>query len=221
MSVSGAIIAGPPALQWGRLAMRGVLIPGPDSLINVRIGFARGVLAGIIEANVARIWINETTASLRRVPFRLYDLSGQPLAGSAPSNSEILISKDGASYATSTGTITELAGGDYYYECASGEVDTEGFLLLKILRAGAMPGPRPVVSVEKRTEDRQAAYVHDTGRTFRGLMVRLEAFLSGRATTLIGSTASFYRADGTTVSFTAPQDTTTGNRTAADVSNLP
>lgn len=56
---------------------------------------------------------------------------------------------------------------------------------------------------------------HETDRTFIGLLRRLEALLTGKATGLIGSLATFYRADGTTKAIEATQDTDLGTREAA------
>lgn len=167
------------------------------------------------------MWINETTAALRRIPFVLYDLTQALQTGATITGAEVQVSKNGGSFANGAGSVVEVGGGAYYYEASSGEVDTEGFLLLKIVNTGSAPGPIASTPIQKRPEDRMAVWVHDTGRTFIGLMGRLEAFVSGKATLLNGATASFYRADGSTVSFSAAQDVPGGNRTAADVSNRP
>lgn len=167
------------------------------------------------------MWINETTAALRRQFFVLYDLTQALQTGQTITGSEVQVSKNGAAFSNGAGTVVEISGGAYYYEATAGEVDTEGWLLLKIVNTGSAPGPIISIPIQKRPEDRMAAWVHDTGRTFIGLMGRLEAFVSGRATTLNGANAAFYRSDGTTVSFTAPQDVGAGNRTAADVTNRP
>lgn len=167
------------------------------------------------------MFINETTAALRRIPFVLYDLVQVFQTGQTVTGAEVQVSKNGGAFVNGAGSVVEVGGGAYYYEATAGEVDTEGFLILKIVNAGSAPGPIKEVSVDKRPEDRMAAWVHDTGRTFIGLMGRLEALVSGKATTLNGATAVFYRADGTTPSFSAPQDVPGGNRTAADVSNRP
>jgi hypothetical protein len=167
------------------------------------------------------MWINETTASLRRIYFVLYDLTQALQTGQTVTGSELQVSKNGAAFTNGAGTVTEVGGGLYYYEATAGEVDTEGKLLVKVVNTGSAPGPILAESIDKRPEDRMAAWAHDAGRTFIGLMGRLEAFISGKATLLNGATASFYRADGTTVSFSAAQDVPGGNRTAADVSNRP
>lgn len=168
------------------------------------------------------MWISETTAALRRVPFALYDLTGAPLTGSSVTGSQLQLSKNGGTLTSFAGsTPTNVGGNLYYYEFTTGECDTEGWVALVIVKSGVGTVPPILVSIDKRPEDRMAAWVHDTGRTFIGLAGRLEAFLSGKATGLVGTTPSFFRADGTTVSFTTTQTTSTGARDAADVSNRP
>jgi hypothetical protein len=167
------------------------------------------------------VWINETTASLRRIPFVLYDLTQALQPGQTVTGAEVQVSKNGGAFVNGAGSVVEVGGGAYYYEATAGEVDTEGWLMLKVVNTGSAPGPISTTDIQRRSEDRMAAWVHDTGRTFIGLMGRVEAFISGKATTLNGANAAFFRADGVTVSFTAPQDVTLGNRTAADVSNRP
>jgi hypothetical protein len=166
------------------------------------------------------MWINETSATLRRIPFVLYDLTGALQTGQTVTGAEMQISKNGGSFANGGGSVTEVGSGAYYYECSSGEVDTEGFVLLKIANSGSSV-VIATVSVDQRPEDRMAVWVHETGRTFIGLMGRLEAFLSGKGTGLVGTSPAFYRADASTVSFSTTQDTAAGTRDAADVSNRP
>lgn len=61
------------------------------------------------------------------------------------------------------------------------------------------------------------AYAHETSRSFLGLARRLEAFISGKATGLVGTSAVFYRSDGTTAAITATQSVDNGTRDAATV----
>jgi hypothetical protein len=58
-------------------------------------------------------------------------------------------------------------------------------------------------------------YAHESGRTLRGLFRELEAFLTGKATGLRGTTAAFYRPDNVTKAIEAVQDPTAGTRTKA------
>lgn len=59
------------------------------------------------------------------------------------------------------------------------------------------------------------AFAHESGRTVKGVMVRLDAIIAGKATGLNGTTVTFYRADGTTKAIEATQDTGAGTRETA------
>lgn len=81
---------------------------------------------------------DETTAARRRVPILLVDSSDgyTPETGVSISAGDVKISKNGAAEGNHAGTLTELAGGLYYYEFTSGEVDTVGFLSLRVNKTG-------------------------------------------------------------------------------------
>lgn len=81
-----------------------------------------------------QITLNETTASLRRIPFVLVDTLGDFVTGETFTGAEFQVSKDGAAFANAAGTVTELGAGGYYYEAAAAEVDTLGFLLVKFAK---------------------------------------------------------------------------------------
>jgi hypothetical protein len=59
------------------------------------------------------------------------------------------------------------------------------------------------------------AYAHESGRTLLGVFRRLDALLTGKATGLLSSLATFYRADGVTKAIEATQNTTAGTRETA------
>jgi hypothetical protein len=61
-------------------------------------------------------------------------VDGAPARGVVFAAAEISVSKNGATAATSAGTVTEIGDGRYYYEATAGEVDTLGFLSLATLR---------------------------------------------------------------------------------------
>lgn len=84
------------------------------------------------------IELNEATAAGRRIPVALVDdTDGKtPETGVTISAGDMKVSKNGAAEANHGGTLTELAGGDYYYEASSGEVDTLGYLTGRIVKAG-------------------------------------------------------------------------------------
>lgn len=60
-------------------------------------------------------------------------------------------------------------------------------------------------------------YSHEPGATFEGLLIRLEAFLTGKATGLNGATGKFYRRDGVTVAFEGVVDPNGGTRQASNI----
>ncbi len=81
--------------------------------------------------------LDQTDADLRRIPLRLVsDVDGiQPVLSATVAPTELQISKNGGAEANRAGTITELAGGGYYYEATAGELDTPGYLSLRITKA--------------------------------------------------------------------------------------
>lgn len=81
--------------------------------------------------------LSEPTATKRRIPFCLYDTAGATLqTGIVLSGSELQLSKNGAAFANFAGTVTEVGSGLYYYEATAAEVNTLGFLALKIVKTG-------------------------------------------------------------------------------------
>ncbi len=59
------------------------------------------------------------------------------------------------------------------------------------------------------------AVAHESGRTILGVMRRLDAVFTGKATGLRGTLATFFRSDGTTKAIEFAQDTTAGTRDQA------
>lgn len=82
--------------------------------------------------------LNEATAARRRVPVVLVDVTDGVTAetGVTLSAGDMKISKNGGAEANHAGTLTELAGGDYYYEFAAAELDTAGYVTGRIVKAG-------------------------------------------------------------------------------------
>lgn len=81
---------------------------------------------------------SESTAARRRIPVYLVDdADGKtPETGITFSAGDIKVSKNGGAEANHGGTVTELAGGMYYYEATSGELDTLGFLSIRFTKSG-------------------------------------------------------------------------------------
>lgn len=72
-----------------------------------------------------------------------------PARGEVFVNADVTISRNGAAIATSAGTFTELGDGRYYYEATAGEVATQGFLSLALVKEGikvAFPTAQVVAS---------------------------------------------------------------------------
>lgn len=84
------------------------------------------------------IYEDETTAARKRIPLYLVDdTDGKtPETGVTFSAGDIKCSENGAAEANHAGTVTELAGGAYYYEAANAEVDTPGFLMCRFTKSG-------------------------------------------------------------------------------------
>lgn len=87
------------------------------------------------------IVLDQTDADLRRIPLRLVsDVDGiTPVLAATIAAAELKVSKNGGAEANRAGTITELAGGGYYYEATAGEVDTTGYLSLRLDKANVKP----------------------------------------------------------------------------------
>ncbi len=56
------------------------------------------------------------------------------------------------------------------------------------------------------------AFAHESGRTAKGVITRLDALMTGRGTGLLGALATYFRADNTTKAIEAAQDTDAGTR---------
>ena len=87
------------------------------------------------------IKVNESAAARRRIPFVLVDdTDGKtPEVGITFSGAEIKVSKNGADEVSFAGTVTEVApsgGGVYYYLPDATEIDTVGFLSVRVTKTG-------------------------------------------------------------------------------------
>jgi hypothetical protein len=85
-----------------------------------------------------QIALSEGTAARRRIPLVVVsDADGTtPQTGKTFASADIQVSKAGATEGNSAGSVTELAGGLYYYLPTTGEIDTRGFLSLRCVKAG-------------------------------------------------------------------------------------
>jgi hypothetical protein len=79
-----------------------------------------------------QIKLSESTAARRRIPVLLVDATDGYTPKTGQTSPTVTISKNGTTAATGTGTWTEIANGQYYYEFASGEVDTLGWIAVNV-----------------------------------------------------------------------------------------
>lgn len=84
--------------------------------------------------------LSEATAARRRFLFDLVSSADYvtPQTGQSVSLSEIKVCQNGGSEATSTGSITEIGGGLYYYEATASEVSTLGQITVRVNRSGCL-----------------------------------------------------------------------------------
>lgn len=75
---------------------------------------------------------SESTAARRRIPVLLVDSTDGYTPKTGQTGPTVTISKNGATTATGTGSWTEIGNGQYYYEFASGEVDTLGWIAVNV-----------------------------------------------------------------------------------------
>src|SRR5262249_13873628 len=83
---------------------------------------------------------DEATLSLRRVLILLLsDSDGKTEVTGIDviPASEIRVSKNGATAANGTGLWTEIEHGQYAYELGTGEIDTYGFVGVRVARSGS------------------------------------------------------------------------------------
>ena len=94
-----------------------------------------------------QIKLSETTAARRRIPILLVDATDGYTPETGITSPTIKISKNGATQATGTGTFTEIGTGQYYYEFASGEVDTLGWIAFNLQKSGTTRDYNAIVQI--------------------------------------------------------------------------
>lgn len=77
---------------------------------------------------------SEGTAAYRRIPIHLVDATDGITAETGITGTP-QISKNGASWSNTSGTITEIGNGAYYIELTAGELDTLGFGMVRFKTA--------------------------------------------------------------------------------------
>jgi len=144
--------------------------------------------------------LNETTAARRRIPMFFFDDDSAdayaPKTGLTFAAGELKVSKNGAAEANALGTVTELAGGGYYYEATAAEMDTVGFLQVRPVKTDVYGAPVVVQVIALNLYDAVA-----------GGMSRLDATVSSRlpTTSYEGADAILDKANGVYTGFTMRQ----------------
>jgi hypothetical protein len=75
---------------------------------------------------------SETTATRRRIPVLLVDITNGYVPLTGITSPTVNISKNGSTVFSGTGTWTEIGNGQYYYEFTADEVDTLGWISINI-----------------------------------------------------------------------------------------
>lgn len=91
--------------------------------------------------------LSESTAARKRVPIYLVDAANGYTPETGVTSPTIEVSKNGAAQASGTGTFTEIGDGAYYYEFASGEIDTLGWVNLRVVKSGTSREYQTIVHI--------------------------------------------------------------------------
>ena len=90
---------------------------------------------------------NESTASRKRLPILLVDATDGYSGETGVTSPTISISKNGATAASGTGSFVEIGQGQYYYEFASGEIDTLGWVSIYVIKTGTTRAYNAIVQI--------------------------------------------------------------------------
>lgn len=105
--------------------------------------------------------LSEQTAARRRIPLFLFDDDSAdayaPKTGLTFSAGELKISKNGVAEVNAAGTVTEIAGGGYYYEATAAELDTLGFLTIRPVKTDVYGAPVTVQIISVNLYDATSA----------------------------------------------------------------
>lgn len=156
--------------------------------------------------------------STARTIYVLMVDSSDHITGKTGLTLTITAGKAGGAFASISPTVTERGNGWYAIALTASHTDTLGDLALHVTATGADPADflAEVVAYDPNAVDLGITqFAHETGRTILGVVRRLDSLMVGKATGLLSSLATFYRADGTTVAIEAAQNTTAGTRDAA------
>jgi len=94
-----------------------------------------------------QVKLSEATATRRRIPVLLVDITDGFTPETGVVTPTINISKNGATVASGAGTWAEIGNGQYYYEFTASEVDTLGWVSVNIEKATVSRDYNAVVQI--------------------------------------------------------------------------
>jgi hypothetical protein len=115
-----------------------------DSFLMLRVA-ATGAKVVVFPVDIGiRTIVSEPTATARYYPIYLVNAGGVPQTNLTITGAEVQLSKNGAAFANGAGVVAEIGGagngqGAYFYEATLPEVNTLGYDMLKVVKAGALP----------------------------------------------------------------------------------
>lgn len=168
--------------------------------------------------------------SQAEIPFAIYDGNGKPVLGYSfldagdGTASEVQVRVPGGTFVNVPLTsIVEWGKGQYAVQLTSTQTASPGKVSIHVDIPGhnIQYSPEEIVSHDSSATvfvEALLSYAHETGATIEGLLIRLEAFLTGKASGLNGAVGKFYRRDGVTVAFQGALDPNNGARQVSDIS---
>jgi hypothetical protein len=126
--------------------------------------------------------LNQATPALRKIPLELRsDVNEKtPMLSQTIAAAELRVSKNGAAEANRAGSITEIDGGLYDYEATQAELDTEGYLTLRLEKANVW-NKTVVVQVRTPAVTGFLAAVIESGLTVQGFFRLAASALFGKS----------------------------------------
>ena len=218
-------------------ANRGILLALPAAAAEAAGGlFTRGTGAGqinqaangMIDGNVVR-WLGTAAAApaVAGIPkVEVGSIAAGVLTAAAIADGAITAAKFAADAITSTviadnaitaGKIATaaLTSAKFAADAITSTVLADGAITAGKLASNAIAAAKIATDALTAITASNWNYAHITARTTKGVMKRLDQYLTGKATGLIGSTFAIFDTDGVTKLVEAAQDTAAGTRTAA------
>jgi hypothetical protein len=165
-----------------------------------------------------------TSGKDAELPISLFDATtGAAITGHTWVLGEVLVALPGGTFANATiANIVEKGRGKYALQLTSSETATTGGVQLILdTTNGYAPHSweETILDIGTVVRDAILTYSFRSGRTVKGLLRRMDAFVTNKATGLIGAAVTFFQPDSATTEFSTTQDVSLGNRGTPDVTN--